>query len=996
MFIDNRKHYLLLPLIFVILLLSGLFVWKQLINRSLDDPVNDEQMWHDLSNRTLAWLEQGNYKEIQKVEHYALESTPSPEAARYYAKFALNCAKSRRMGKYGDTYVMLAAAEEGLGAAAKALDAAPLIYDLADEFSLIHCYHRAFKLIEAIPEPQRGERVLALRRRLTRLFSLRRTTTRNLPASENNSAEEQLLSEQLIDMLGTVPQNGFYTEQSLMEESSGEAEHEPDFADPLIDPNAPKQGFEAPLMAAIFRTDDRLPPLPESLDEYEEDDIDEGTEEGDTESTAQLESIALSSTEKRFALELLAQSKSSGSDMTSIVKSSPLLSRLLMRGVADSTGEHFVINDLARVIPLNDSLTLIFSHKVESRIYCLAKTTTDSIQVYVLETAYPGVQVRDISGDRIPDLILRDRQGSGSYLNIDVIDPSINKIIFQAHDLANGEARFVDLDNDDAMEILALTKTSLSRTGCTQCPARYEATLFDYDVKSQSYRAVGRKLSYGELNMLAQDNNSMGIGSHIYLDLFSRETYTDAIRVTRQLLQSLKRQPTGKWSKELLSELGGRFATLDDVEESSMGHSTDKLDLQAELVETLNRPDLPLEWLNLRRTGQLWRISSLFLMEEYEEALGLSLEPWLMDGTESKEFRGNVYNTRGILYQQLGRMHLAYDAFMRAINELKDLPLATSEINKVNGNLAFYFRTLGDFQSSYSFAREALDQSILARNENSEEDAITAEGGADGAEYNEELAEEDTTEDTISESAALDMNHLAEASFLLGKHSQALDWAGRALPVGRSSTHSAISPMSLEVAARIALLHNKPVLTLQLLDEAILTINENTWRTGGGGVLLLYGKAIALQGDRTKAIEFLKASAKLSKDINTSVYVTSLFELSQIMQQYGSPAEALKYAHEAFEGISLGRRSLKLEDQKFSFLADKRVIASWYFRLRIEAREDPAELLNAVESWKMRTFIDLYDDAHGQVSVPLTAPELTRQLSDILGDDDLLLNGFVA
>jgi CHAT domain-containing protein/tetratricopeptide (TPR) repeat protein len=986
MSVAGRKYYLLLAVALITLPLAGFLIYTQLSKQKPDEPFDDYQFWQGLSNQTSAWLEQGNYKEIQRVENNVLEATPSPKAARHYAQFALNCAKSRRLGKYGDTYVMLAAGENSLAAEAKAPDAAPLVYELAYEFSLVNCYHRAFKLIDGIPESHRGEQALRLRQRLTQLFSALRVTTGEIPASTNDSAEEKLLSDQLIDLLGAPPDGLLETKLSSSVESPGTMHQDAESENPLIEPNPPKRDLTVPMIAGVFGTSRKRPPLPKGVhdEEYEDVEMDSGGEETGDAVPSLSRPIDLSPTEQQLALRLIAQGRPSGSSMMAAVKSSPLVRRLLTSGSEDDAEVPFAVSELSKVIPLNGALALVFSRDDASRIYLLAGRVIGSVRAYALDSAWgPGVQLKDVTGDHIPDLITRDRQGSGSFLYVAVIDPTINETIFDESDLPNGEVRFVDLDNDTATEILALYKTTLATYPCTQCPARYEITLFDYDAKTRGYKVAGRKLSYGEINILSGDNNIAGLGSHILAtDLLAGGTQTG---VARRILQTLRNQPTKKWSPEQLSELGGRLSWLDNVEESSMSQSTDKLELQTELVDTLNRSDLPPEWVNLRRSGQLWRIQTLFLMEEYEQALALTSEPWLMDGTESKAFRGDVYNTRGILLQHLGRINLAYDAYMRAIDELKDLPAATSEVHKVKGNLSYYFGSLGDFHRAYAFAREALDQSMLKA---SGDERTAAAGEDDDSESTEETA----GAYRFNESQALDMNHLAEASFLLGKHSQALDWAGRALYVGRSSTLSAVSTMSLEVAAHIALLHNKPVLAIQLLDEAMFSVNESTWRTRGGGVLLLYARAAALQGDPQQAIGLLRASARLSKDVNTSVYVSAFFELSRLTRQSGSEAEALKYAREAFEGINRGRSELKLEDQKFSFLADKRAIASWFFGLLIEAQADPAELLHAVESWKMRTFIDLYDDARGQSPSPLTAPELYGQLSNILGDDDLLLN----
>jgi hypothetical protein len=379
-------------------------------------------------------------------------------------------------------------------------------------------------------------------------------------------------------------------------------------------------------------------------------------------------------------------------------------------------------------------------------------------------------------------------------------------------------------------------------------------------------------------------------------------------------------------------------------------------------------------------------------MREPERVFELTSEPWLLQGTPPTPlFRAELFNVNGVSHQMLGRMSQAYDSFSNAMKELQELPLETA--HQLEGNLSFYFTTLGDMPTSYMYAQRALDNAIVAdyaeatAQDTSDETTDVANEG-----NGKEKIEKDESVIEISQSQAMDMMQLAQISWRTGQEKQALDWMGRALRFGRRDGNSAITTGVFRIAADIALSNNWPDLALQFLDEAMLGTNELTWKTEGGAVFLLYAKALSAKHDQRQAIELLKVSAKFSKDVDPTVHCRALYSISRIMRDLNDSAEALKYARLAFEGLTSARRSVGVEEQKFSFLSDKKTIASWLLHLLIETNQDSMQLLHAIESWKMRTFLDLHDEKMAGLAAPLTETELSSRLSAILNDDDLLLD----
>jgi hypothetical protein len=181
----------------------------------------DVEKWRSLSEKTTTWLKERNFAEIKKTENAVLTSVASRPAAVFFARFAINCAKSRRMGMYGDPYVFLLKAEEVLGNDVNDPNLPTVLYDLANEQFLINSYHRAFRLLELIPEDRRSSEAKALHTQLTTLFTIFRTTTAELDKTIAATSGDQAISRQLRDLLGILPQNFAYSEQSLVSDHAG-------------------------------------------------------------------------------------------------------------------------------------------------------------------------------------------------------------------------------------------------------------------------------------------------------------------------------------------------------------------------------------------------------------------------------------------------------------------------------------------------------------------------------------------------------------------------------------------------------------------------------------------------------------------------------------------------------------------------------------------------------------------------------------------------------
>ena len=971
-------------LIAVVIVTAVVGVWigrRYVTQRSAALMVDDLETWRSLSEKSTAWLNERKFLEIKKVENAALTSLPSRPAAVFFATFAINCAKSRRLGGYGDPYVFLLKGEEALGTDVAEASRATLLYDLASEHYLINCYHRAFRLLDSIPENQRNPQITSLRNKLTKLFSLFRTTTAELDQTTAAKTGDQALSQQLRDLLGIIPENIFYSEHSLVSKNEDLRVEQN-----IVDKHQRLALTLPPIGISCFRPLKRLPPWPKAITDTEEEQSaqqEQSVENDQSASESPFVTLDLSVSERRTASDLLSRSRSTGVLDTSSAAFKTFARSILSQSSSENTSESLTANDLQQSLTKGPYLALVFTKSSETTIYFVIGTSPDSLRVLSWKSFADEFQLADVTGDGAADLIVRSRQGSGGFLNVTVINPLTGETIFEQSDLLRGEVRMIDIDNDPALELLVTERTELQRRPCNQCPARYVMTVFDYDSRDRKYKAIGRKLSYGELNSLA----SLDMFGLSEIELASGDRLPGAKARIREILATLKKQETPAWSTDVQLELKQLFTALDSAQDRATAVSRDKLDLQTALVQTLDRPDLPPSWMEMRRAGQLWRVHTLIQMREPERALELTSEPWLLESAKtSPEARAEILNVNGISNQLLGRMSYAYDSYTNALKELQQLAPETAYT--IEGNLSYYFSTLGDTSNAYMYAQRALDHAIMADNADSASENTPDESTVVAAD--ESATDERVTQ--ISQSQALDMMHLATFALRSGDQKQALDWISRALRFGRRDANSAIATGALRLAADIALANNWPDLALQLLDESVLGTNELAWQTEGGAVFLVYGRAVNVQHNPQQAIELLRVSAKLSQGVDATTHCLALYSISRILKDLGDTTQALAYARLAFEAITTGRRSVSLEEQKFSFLADKRTIASWLFQLLIETKQDPLELLWAVESWKMRTFLDLHDDKMAGLGAPLTETELTSRLAAILDEGDLLLD----
>lgn len=204
-------------------------------------------------------------------------------------------------------------------------------------------------------------------------------------------------------------------------------------------------------------------------------------------------------------------------------------------------------------------------------------------------------------------------------------------------------------------------------------------------------------------------------------------------------------------------------------------------------------------------------------------------------------------------------------------------------------------------------------------------------------------------------------------------------------------TKAAWGLAALELAASIALKHGQPKTAVLLLDEGICLVNETTWSTNGGDFLLLYARALEQERDTKHAVQMLSVSSELSAGVSIPSYISALYTLSRISSSQNSSRDASTYAQQAFDAMNSGRRQIGTEEQKFAFLTDKEEIASWMFKVLLESGADATAILKSVESWKMRTFLDVHEESAGVLPLP-DVNSLPSSLSDKLDSGDVILD----
>lgn len=569
-------------------------------------------------------------------------------------------------------------------------------------------------------------------------------------------------------------------------------------------------------------------------------------------------------------------------------------------------------------------------------------------RVYRLEGIFGdthNIRFVDVTGDGNPELFVAGVGGSGRYMDVAVVDLSQMTIIWHCTGASAGSVSLLNLDGDNELEIIQSERTDVSGIGCNQCPARYQAKFSDYDRGQKKY--VLRAMRVSAAATTTQTNGPLGVSAQMMRVMMSERAgarrRAEGLSV-EQALQTLRNTSAAKWTA---IQLGDVFMGVLAEYELLVGSSDfqNAARLMEQFVLALERCTLE-EAKLLRITAALSAITAYMRNEDLEPALRLADSPWLIAAIEAEpRSQPDFYDLLFDLSMQSGDLPRAYQAL---IAQERIQPATRSK--RYDENLAQYYNYIGDYQSAYESAIRSIDADLV-----------------------------------------LGMAEAASAAAKSQKYSEAIDWLGRGLSYTRADPDAGSqTTYLLRIAADIALEVRAPKVAIALLDEALLSTDPEGWRMQGGSILLAYAMALKQSGAPKTATVLLLTCVMAAKK-SSSTLTSALYELSKMAKAGGDLSRAKKYAREAFEGIALGRKSISLEQHKFSFLADKKTIAMWYLGLEQGTKGTAERLFDAVESWKMQTFLDLYGSGTSRAGIT-RSDAITAQLRTRLSPNDIFVD----
>jgi len=587
----------------------------------------------------------------------------------------------------------------------------------------------------------------------------------------------------------------------------------------------------------------------------------------------------------------------------------------------------------------DSSEIFLFDHSSISRfsVYRLKSVSGDTVTVRFV----------DVTKDGNSELFVTGVGGSGKFMDAAVVDLRHMKIIWYCESAPSGAVSLLNLDEDDELEIIQSERTDTDMAGieCNQCSARRQAKFSDYDRGQNKY--VLRAVRVSAAATLTQANGPLGVSDQMMQVMLSERAGGNRLAegfFVEEALQTLRNTSTVKWTVKRLQDVFNGVATQYELLIGS-GDYRNAAQLMEQLVLALEKCKLK-DAKPVRMTAVFSAITAYMKAEDVESASRLAEKTWFIAAVhENPQMQSLYYGRLFDLSMLLGDVHRAYQALIE-VERIQ--PEAHSK--SYNSMLAEYYNYIGDYQSAYASAVRAVDSRVL-------------DGVADAA----------------------------SAAGKLKKYSEAIDWLGRGLSDARTHVDgNAQVTHLLQIAADIALEVDVPKLAIALLDEALLSVDPIGWRTHGGSILLAYAITLNTIGDPKAAKHLLLACVKAAKK-NSSVHASALYQLSRMAKVGGDLSKARQYAREAFDAIALGRKSISLEQHKFSFLADKKTIAMWYFGLEQATKGTAEQLFDAVESWKMQTFLDLYGSGTSRAGIT-RSDAITAQLRTRLSPNDVFVD----
>lgn len=845
-----------------------------------------------------------------------------------FAMFALNCVTANYVNRHIDIYPMLRVIEKQLMKQADSVQEKVLI-QLSDYYGNLGLYRRAFETLELKPRPT--DSLLRQRINLADFLKISESYANSKLTNDKGAYvnDKGAIIGRLCDLLIAQPLNGWYEEFDVKRAAYSSLEPMSTATKPE---NALRSATNNPIFSFLTRNSWVAPDTNNLFWE-----------------PGSFSRVAIEPRSKSQFIQLVQEARNNDSS-SNRVNSAAIRALIDASYALDEDG--LVAADVAVFNSLLYENTLVLSLYDESAyvVFIIKITPGNDVQLYG-KRAYDieTMQLVSATGTSQIHLLITSRSGSGGFLDVELIDIDQVNTIFSSLELYHGGFTMLDLDADNALEIITTYATGERIVDCNQCPSPYISEIFDFDARAGKYLMVTKDTSGSEL-LAHTFSNMFGMGP-LMIRSISKSLQGPNVYVLAEKVKQKGRGPATKDEIEALnrayrSEFDILQETNDFVHAAALGKNMLNL-FKQQYISTDTYPIFYLEVFedllrSLMSAGEFTQFHQVEEDQYYHR----------MIDTNSHSSAYNL-NLKGIVYLHQGQYGNAYDCLLKSY-------LLKSDINPAGaGNLALYYSLVSDTISYYKYSLEAVNKAV---------------------------------ESEIN--VAINLLHVAKSGVGKLDETEQLDYLIRAIKYARGSTKGEQVMSILQAAAQIAVNYNLPELGLKLLHQAIEFTTSIDWDQEGAYIMLLYSRCLEKMNKYKEATYTYKTTAKLAKGISKEAYITSCHELSKIYYNDKYPAEAFYYSQLAFDSVNSFRKTINELNHKFSFLVDKKEVVEWHFKLLLQKSQQPAGIFNALELWKMRSFVDAYKDKgiYKNIASEGQNHQIADQLQGLLNPSDLLID----
>lgn len=770
--------------------------------------------WHSLHLKTAALLRDSDYTKIFPLDSLVFNSVvQNISDINEFAGFSLDCVTADFMTNHSDIYRMLRIIEDRFYTLPDSL-ADSSLSRLSGFYESLGLYRRAFEVFSQ--KTTLSDSLQATKAILSRLLARSESSTniRVRDTSWKYIDGKAAIRGRLCDLLTVAPVNGWYDEKKVVE----------DGRDSLLGYSSTAE-LSKPIFA--FLTGQQAHPHYSGT---------AGSVPGERASV--FREISLESGSQKELQNLVQEAKD---DLEGGVWTKSPVVRELILASQQGSKDIFSQENSSLFSAFYADNTLIFGLYDQNTFYIfiIRQAPNQKFRCYSRD-AYDieRIELIDILGNGKQQLLVTSSAGSGGFFDAEIVDLDRMEDVFKCEGLYHGDLTIVDLDRDNAKELITTYAAGEKIVDCNQCPSRYVSELYDYDNLNGRFEKVDENVSSSELRR-STNGNMFGL-SPLMLRAAGGEMAGGNIYI---LLDRLGKPGNDRMANSTIEKLWAAYGSEHNIL-NEVHDYTHAVILDKKLLKLFDS-----KWLDqhfyagLKLDVYLNFVKDLFLVRDYESFHIAEQDAWYHSHIDTSSINTAYnYSLKGLVYLDEGKYGNAYDCFFACyrFTQQDDNPAAV-------GNLVLYFSLINDTASYYKYSLLAADKAIRSK-------------------YN----------------IALNLFNVARAGAGKLTDEEQLDYLVRAIREAKGSTDGEQILMILENAAQLALRNGESDLALKLLDLAIEFTTSTDWQQVGAYIFLLYGQCMEQLHKQQAAVNTLTTAIKLAEGISRDAYITGCYELSSI------------------------------------------------------------------------------------------------------------------